>query len=171
MCTLVISDLFSQTLIKKISMGMDISDFCSRKGIVSNSQKINSLFENLFWIFLAKSSDIFSRLLFEPVTTPCGHTFCLKCLERCLDHAPHCPLCKEKLSEVSISSETRLFSSSSHPSVDAHFLGWLCFYYPFIKESWISLVKGRSFSYMISQKIHKRNLDTETIKLQENFQA
>ncbi|EPY75727.1 hypothetical protein CB1_001577022 [Camelus ferus] len=40
------------------------------------------------------------RLLFEPVTTPCGHTFCLKCLERCLDHAPHCPLCKEKLSEL-----------------------------------------------------------------------
>ncbi|KAK2490114.1 hypothetical protein MC885_017583 [Smutsia gigantea] len=41
------------------------------------------------------------RLLFEPVTTPCGHTFCLKCLERSLDHAPHCPLCKEKLSEWS----------------------------------------------------------------------
>ncbi|XP_022372126.1 LON peptidase N-terminal domain and RING finger protein 2 [Enhydra lutris kenyoni] len=40
------------------------------------------------------------RLLFEPVTTPCGHMFCLKCLERCLDHAPHCPLCKEKLSEL-----------------------------------------------------------------------
>lgn len=37
MYTLVISDLFSKTLIKKISMGMDISDFCSRKGIVSNS--------------------------------------------------------------------------------------------------------------------------------------
>ncbi|EDL14547.1 LON peptidase N-terminal domain and ring finger 2, partial [Mus musculus] len=45
------------------------------------------------------------RLLFEPVTTPCGHTFCLKCLERCLDHAPHCPLCKDKLSEVSGSRE------------------------------------------------------------------
>uniref|UniRef100_A0A452HHJ7 LON peptidase N-terminal domain and ring finger 2 n=1 Tax=Gopherus agassizii TaxID=38772 RepID=A0A452HHJ7_9SAUR len=39
------------------------------------------------------------RLFYEPVTTPCGHTFCLKCLERCLDHNPYCPLCKEKLSE------------------------------------------------------------------------
>uniref|UniRef100_A0A8C6YD54 LON peptidase N-terminal domain and ring finger 2 n=1 Tax=Naja naja TaxID=35670 RepID=A0A8C6YD54_NAJNA len=39
------------------------------------------------------------RLFYEPVTTPCGHTFCLKCLERCLDHNPHCPLCKEKLSD------------------------------------------------------------------------
>ncbi|POI35834.1 hypothetical protein CIB84_000413 [Bambusicola thoracicus] len=38
-------------------------------------------------------------LFYEPVTTPCGHTFCLKCLERCLDHNPKCPLCKEGLSE------------------------------------------------------------------------
>lgn len=41
-----------------------------------------------------------SRLFYEPVATPCGHTFCLKCLERCLDHNPNCPLCKENLSEV-----------------------------------------------------------------------
>ncbi|XP_063068418.1 LON peptidase N-terminal domain and RING finger protein 2 isoform X2 [Engraulis encrasicolus] len=39
------------------------------------------------------------RLFYEPVTTPCGHTFCLKCLERCMDHNPNCPLCKENLSE------------------------------------------------------------------------
>uniref|UniRef100_A0A3B3DC10 LON peptidase N-terminal domain and ring finger 1 n=1 Tax=Oryzias melastigma TaxID=30732 RepID=A0A3B3DC10_ORYME len=39
------------------------------------------------------------RLFYEPVTTPCGHTFCKNCLERCLDHTPHCPLCKESLKE------------------------------------------------------------------------
>ncbi|KAM9330014.1 LON peptidase N-terminal domain and RING finger protein 1 [Gastrophryne carolinensis] len=39
------------------------------------------------------------RLLFEPVTTPCGHSFCKKCLERCLDHTPQCPLCKQSLTE------------------------------------------------------------------------
>uniref|UniRef100_A0A8C9R3D7 LON peptidase N-terminal domain and ring finger 3 n=1 Tax=Scleropages formosus TaxID=113540 RepID=A0A8C9R3D7_SCLFO len=39
------------------------------------------------------------RLFYEPVTTACGHTFCLKCLERCLDHNSQCPLCKEDLSE------------------------------------------------------------------------
>ncbi|XP_039218291.1 LON peptidase N-terminal domain and RING finger protein 3 isoform X1 [Crotalus tigris] len=39
------------------------------------------------------------RLFYEPVTTPCGHTFCLRCLERCLDHNPECPLCKEDLLE------------------------------------------------------------------------
>ncbi|XP_044273851.1 LON peptidase N-terminal domain and RING finger protein 1 [Varanus komodoensis] len=39
------------------------------------------------------------RLFFYPVTTPCGHTFCKNCLERCLDHAAQCPLCKESLKE------------------------------------------------------------------------
>ncbi|KAJ8335990.1 hypothetical protein SKAU_G00393330 [Synaphobranchus kaupii] len=39
------------------------------------------------------------RLFYEPVTPPCGHTFCKSCLERCLDHTPHCPLCKESLRE------------------------------------------------------------------------
>ncbi|XP_054845561.1 LON peptidase N-terminal domain and RING finger protein 1 isoform X2 [Eublepharis macularius] len=39
------------------------------------------------------------RLFFHPVTTPCGHTFCKNCLERCLDYAPQCPLCKESLKE------------------------------------------------------------------------
>ncbi|KAJ8001058.1 hypothetical protein DPEC_G00187230 [Dallia pectoralis] len=39
------------------------------------------------------------RLFYEPVTTPCGHTFCKCCLERCLDHTPQCPLCKESLKE------------------------------------------------------------------------
>ncbi|XP_037677219.1 LON peptidase N-terminal domain and RING finger protein 3 isoform X1 [Choloepus didactylus] len=39
------------------------------------------------------------RLFYEPVTTPCGHTFCLKCFERCLDHNAKCPLCKDGLSQ------------------------------------------------------------------------
>ncbi|KAB1253702.1 LON peptidase N-terminal domain and RING finger protein 3 [Camelus dromedarius] len=42
------------------------------------------------------------RLFYEPVTTPCGHTFCLKCLERCLDHNAKCPLCKDGLSQANL---------------------------------------------------------------------
>ena len=30
----------------------------------------------------------------SPVTTPCGHTFCRRCLDRALDHSPTCPMCK-----------------------------------------------------------------------------
>ncbi|XP_058245723.1 LON peptidase N-terminal domain and ring finger 1, like isoform X2 [Hemibagrus wyckioides] len=37
------------------------------------------------------------RLFYEPVTTPCGHSFCKSCLQRSLDHSPQCPLCKESL--------------------------------------------------------------------------
>lgn len=39
------------------------------------------------------------RLFFEPVTTPCGHTFCKNCMERSLDHNLRCPLCKQPLQE------------------------------------------------------------------------
>ncbi|KAL4631284.1 LON peptidase N-terminal domain and RING finger protein 1-like [Arapaima gigas] len=39
------------------------------------------------------------RLFYEPVTTPCGHTFCKSCIERSLDHNLHCPLCKQPLHE------------------------------------------------------------------------
>ena len=43
------------------------------------------------------------RLLHEPVTTPCGHSFCRPCLDRCLDHQSNCPLCKGSLVEVGLS--------------------------------------------------------------------
>jgi Lon protease-like protein len=37
------------------------------------------------------------RLLWQPVTTSCGHTYCKSCLDRSLDHRSECPLCKTKI--------------------------------------------------------------------------
>jgi Lon protease-like protein len=37
------------------------------------------------------------NLMYDPVTTPCGHTFCRKCLTRVLDHASYCPVCRRGL--------------------------------------------------------------------------
>jgi hypothetical protein len=37
---------------------------------------------------------ICSRMLYDPVTTPCGHTFCAACFRRSMDHACRCPLCR-----------------------------------------------------------------------------
>ncbi|KAF2843315.1 hypothetical protein M501DRAFT_994205 [Patellaria atrata CBS 101060] len=37
------------------------------------------------------------NLMYDPVTTPCGHTFCRKCLVRVLDHSSHCPICRRTL--------------------------------------------------------------------------
>lgn len=105
-----------------------------------------------------------SRLLFEPVTTPCGHTFCLKCLERCLDHAPHCPLCKDKLSEVSTFWEMtgQLLLSSLGGCL---FPVLHCFPRPVVKESEISPIKDRSFLIsLIDQEIHKEGLHAEIAK-------
>lgn len=39
------------------------------------------------------------NLLFQPVTTICGHTFCQECLERCLDHRVECPCCRTVLDQ------------------------------------------------------------------------
>ncbi|EFJ49164.1 hypothetical protein VOLCADRAFT_104368 [Volvox carteri f. nagariensis] len=36
-------------------------------------------------------------LLYEPVTTPCGHTFCRECFARAIDHRPRCPYCRTVL--------------------------------------------------------------------------
>uniref|UniRef100_A0A7R9VZT1 RING-type domain-containing protein n=1 Tax=Chlamydomonas euryale TaxID=1486919 RepID=A0A7R9VZT1_9CHLO len=37
------------------------------------------------------------RLLYEPVTTPCGHTFCRGCYARSTDAGNKCPLCRTVL--------------------------------------------------------------------------
>ncbi|KAK4186642.1 PUA-like domain-containing protein [Podospora australis] len=38
------------------------------------------------------------QLFYHPVTTVCGHTFCVSCLQRAVDHAPYCPVCRKPLS-------------------------------------------------------------------------
>ncbi|KAI5056413.1 hypothetical protein GOP47_0028231 [Adiantum capillus-veneris] len=34
------------------------------------------------------------KLLYHPVTTPCGHTFCRACLLQAMDHGNKCPICR-----------------------------------------------------------------------------
>ncbi|KAM0937820.1 putative transcription factor C2H2 family [Dioscorea sansibarensis] len=37
------------------------------------------------------------KLLYEPVTTPCGHSFCRTCLLQSMDHGNKCPMCRTVL--------------------------------------------------------------------------
>ncbi|XP_061542127.1 LON peptidase N-terminal domain and RING finger protein 3-like [Phycodurus eques] len=74
----------------------------AHKRLKSESAEANNLLTSAVGDILAPTDlecSLCMRLLYEPVTTPCGHTFCLQCLKRCLDHNPKCPLCKEELSE------------------------------------------------------------------------
>jgi len=34
------------------------------------------------------------QLLYEPIATSCGHTFCKSCILRAMDHDNKCPLCR-----------------------------------------------------------------------------
>lgn len=41
--------------------------------------------------------EICFMLFYQPVTAPCQHTFCVKCLQRSLDYSSTCPLCRHEL--------------------------------------------------------------------------
>eukprot|EP01054_Gregarina_sp_Poly1_P000193 Gregarina_sp_Poly_1__192@NODE_1044_length_5263_cov_228_474596_g724_i0_p2_GENE_NODE_1044_length_5263_cov_228_474596_g724_i0NODE_1044_length_5263_cov_228_474596_g724_i0_p2_ORF_typecomplete_len627_score55_43zfC3HC4_2/PF13923_6/1_3e12zfC3HC4_3/PF13920_6/2_5e10zfC3HC4_4/PF15227_6/8_6e10zfRING_5/PF14634_6/3_4e08zfC3HC4/PF00097_25/5_9e08zfRING_UBOX/PF13445_6/2_2e07LON_substr_bdg/PF02190_16/2_4e07Ubox/PF04564_15/1e06ProkRING_4/PF14447_6/5_7e02ProkRING_4/PF14447_6/1_4e06zfRING_2/PF13639_6/9_2e07zfRING_6/ len=51
------------------------------------------------------------KLLFKPVSTACGHTFCQVCLEEALEHRPQCPLCREPINGSGSCHENRLVQS------------------------------------------------------------
>lgn len=75
---------------------------CSYESQSSNNDDYRNLDEALLSAIkenTAKELDchVCYDLMFDPVTTPCGHTFCRKCLARVLDHATHCPECRRTL--------------------------------------------------------------------------
>ncbi|KAF2865870.1 PUA-like domain-containing protein [Massariosphaeria phaeospora] len=37
------------------------------------------------------------NIMLDPTTTPCGHTFCHRCLDRVMDHSNICPMCRRVL--------------------------------------------------------------------------
>ena len=54
------------------------------------------------WPFLKElhaivDCDVCTMMLYDPVTTPCQHSFCSKCLSRSLDHSLRCPVCRQDL--------------------------------------------------------------------------
>jgi len=51
------------------------------------------------------------RLLWNPITTPCGHTFCKICLDRVLDHNTTCPMCKSATLKTYLSDRKETYST------------------------------------------------------------
>ncbi|PSN42906.1 LON peptidase N-terminal domain and RING finger protein 3 [Blattella germanica] len=54
------------------------------------------------------------RTLWQPVTTPCGHTYCWMCLDRCLDYSFACPLCMTSLADYLATSQKAVTEVIEH---------------------------------------------------------
>ncbi|CAG8434389.1 3226_t:CDS:1 [Scutellospora calospora] len=63
------------------------------------------------------------QLFMDPITTPCGHTYCKPCLTRSLDHNDRCPLCRHQLHNYNsilnqpINKTVNIFISQLYPSL------------------------------------------------------
>ncbi|XP_028406286.1 LON peptidase N-terminal domain and RING finger protein 3-like [Dendronephthya gigantea] len=63
---------------------------CIKENQSSPQEKSNSISSEL-------ECKLCFNILFDPVTTPCGHSLCRSCLQRCLDHRFECPCCRSNL--------------------------------------------------------------------------
>lgn len=68
-------------------------------GLAPSSHRNSYSFEKE--LALTLECDVCTSLFFEPITTPCGHTFCSRCLARSLDHSARCPVCRQDLPNFS----------------------------------------------------------------------
>ena len=72
----------------------------------SNSQQANisQLLDDYNLNFKLNGVDfscaVCTDLIYRPVSSTCGHTFCKMCLEEALKHKPHCPICRDTISQL-----------------------------------------------------------------------
>ncbi|CAN6477410.1 unnamed protein product [Victoria cruziana] len=69
---------------------------------IQNLERITAGSERRMRCFKLQRTDDFDctlcfKLLYEPVTTPCGHSFCRPCLLQSMDHGNKCPMCRTVL--------------------------------------------------------------------------
>jgi len=86
------------------SMAITTEDSSENQLLVCQSAKSDLCLCPLFDRMCISARDfdcsICANLLWFPVTTPCGHTFCRECLIRSIDNTqPQCPMCKRSLQE------------------------------------------------------------------------
>lgn len=73
---------------RKHGEGGDVpSESTAKRRRVDNDNFVSTLADHLDCILC-------SKLLYEPVTTSCGHTFCRTCLCRAVDSSDACPMCR-----------------------------------------------------------------------------
>lgn len=90
----------------------DVSDVSATRGTVRKAPRLDEEQDD------DMDCSICSRLLYEPVTTPCGHTFCRSCFARSMDHSSRCPLCRTVLhvgSQLPVTRTLATLLEKCHP--------------------------------------------------------
>ncbi|KAI3454705.1 hypothetical protein Pfo_011368 [Paulownia fortunei] len=93
-------------LLEKYELARDV--ICSGLQIDPQSNPLLNLERSTTNIFMRRShvkpqrTDDYDctlclKLLYEPITTPCGHSFCRSCLFQSMDRGNRCPLCRTVL--------------------------------------------------------------------------
>ena len=93
------------SLKRAIEDSVENSSFCSRdsrlKYLKSSTEHISSFSELCRADVVKDKEDLECKIcysvLYQPVTTACGHTFCRTCLQRGLDYKSECPYCRRSL--------------------------------------------------------------------------
>lgn len=75
--------------------------------------------QNLFETISTELECSLCSLIFEcPSTTRCGHTFCQGCLERSLDYTDRCPVCRQTISQRTLSIDQTIQTIIHHSFQD-----------------------------------------------------
>ncbi|KAJ2998691.1 hypothetical protein NUW58_g236 [Xylaria curta] len=84
-------------------------------------------------------------LFLDPITTPCGHTYCRTCVRRILDHSNLCPICRRTI--------------SMRAQVDQHVVPSNKRLVSMINGFWADLVALRSQAYRLEQQANHGGFD------------
>ncbi|KAK6123176.1 hypothetical protein DH2020_043078 [Rehmannia glutinosa] len=106
LCSITLSTIHIIGQLEKYELARDV--ICSGLQIDSQSNPLLSLERSTTNMFMRRShvkpqrTDDYDctlclKLLYEPITTPCGHSFCRSCLFQSMDRGNRCPLCRTVL--------------------------------------------------------------------------
>ncbi|KAL2872472.1 putative ATP-dependent protease (CrgA) [Aspergillus lucknowensis] len=94
-------------LVKQGRLGYHAAEICYEPPIHVRNDLYNRAFEVLKTSLRHElDCQVCYSLILDPLTTPCGHTFCRDCVAMALNHSNLCPICRRKLNmSSSIRSE------------------------------------------------------------------
>jgi len=80
---------------------MDEDGGCDERGSVLSEgmDSAGRLGDGDVWATVRKEMEcvVCMKLLYDPLTLPCGHSFCRLCMIHAQDHSPRCPTCRAEL--------------------------------------------------------------------------